>query len=139
MPTSIRRQRLGRDRGEVRLQDRPAGVRRSTTSVDPVVELQLGLLAQVLDGPLQLAGVALGPQLGRQLRVDDHDQALVVGDGGARPRRGLDLDLVRREGHAAQVDRAVGKDLEPSLARAAAMTAGICDAELPADLRAAAA
>ena len=68
--------------------------------VDPVVELEAGLAAQVLDGPRELAGVALGDELGRQLGVDDDDEAVVVGDRGARPRRRLDLDLVGRQGHA---------------------------------------
>ena len=66
--------------------------------LDPVVELEAGVLAQVLDRPLELAGVALGAQLRGQLRVDDDDEALVVGDRGPGPRRGLDLDLVGRQG-----------------------------------------
>ena len=79
---------------------RGAAATRSAQAVDPeldpVVERQPGLLAQVLDRALELARVALGPELGRQLGVDDDDQALVVGDGRAGPRRREDLDLVRR-------------------------------------------
>ena len=63
--------------------------------LDPVVEREAGVLAQVLDRPLELAGVALGPELVGQLGVDDDDEALVVGDRRARPRAGEDLDLVR--------------------------------------------
>ena len=48
--------------------------------LDAVVEIELSLLAQVLDGPLELAGVALGAQLGSERRVDDRDQAVVVAD-----------------------------------------------------------
>ena len=78
-----------------------------------VVERQLGLLAQVLDGPRQLARVALGAQLVVERRVDDHDDALVVGDGGARPRRGQDLDLVRGQVDAGQPHAAVGAGTRP--------------------------
>ena len=52
---------------------------------------------------------------GRQLGVEDHDQAVVVGDRRAGPRRGLDLDLVGArvtpasvtEPSASNVDRAL--------------------------------
>ena len=54
--------------------------------LDPVVEGKAGLLAEVLDRPLELARVALGTEVVGQLGVDDDDEALVVGDGGARPR-----------------------------------------------------
>ena len=53
---------------------------------DPVVEVQLRLLAQVLDRALELAGVALGAQLGRQLGVEHDDEPVAVGDRGARSR-----------------------------------------------------
>ena len=41
--------------------------------VDPGIEGQLGFAAQVLDCPLQLAGIALGYELGRELHVDHDD------------------------------------------------------------------
>ena len=90
--------------------------RRSDGQVDPVVELQAGVASEVLDGPLQLAGVALAAQLVGELGVDHHDEALVVGDG--RPRTGSrqDLHLVGRELDATEGDRPVGVDLEPALA-----------------------
>ena len=75
--------------------------------VDPVVQLEPRLAAQVLDRPGQLAGVALGAQLGRQPGVEDHDQPIAVRDGRAGPGRRLDLDLVRRQRHAAERHRSV--------------------------------
>ena len=84
--------------------------------LDPVVELEAGLAAQVLDRPGELAGVALGAQLGRQLGVEDHHEAVVLGDGRAGPRRGLDLDLVGGQRHARQRHRAVVVEFDGALA-----------------------
>ena len=75
--------------------------------VDPVVERQRGVPTKVLDRALQLARIAFGPQLRGELGVDDHHQAVAVGHGRAGPGRGLDLDLVGGQGHAAQRHRAV--------------------------------
>ena len=51
------------------------------------------------------------PELRRQLRVDDDDEALVVGDRGPRSRRCEDLDLVRGERDPGKRHGAVGVDL----------------------------
>ena len=73
---------------------RPRALRHVEPEADPIVQRQLGGLAQLLDGALELARVALGAQLIGELGVDDHDEALVVRHRGAGSRRGLDLDLV---------------------------------------------
>ena len=65
-PRARRRGSRAATGGEVRADGRRAAP--STHSVDPVVELQLGVLAQVLDRALELARVALGAQLRRQRR-----------------------------------------------------------------------
>ena len=93
--------------------------------VDPVVELEPGLAAQVLDRALELAGVALGAQLRRQLRVDHDDEAVVVGDGRARARRGQDLDLVGRQRRRRRASPSRPSRNSTSPSRAAAITAGI--------------
>ena len=93
--------------------------------LDPGVEVEPGVLAEVLDRALELAGVALGAQLGRELGVDDDDEALVVGDGGARaaawpgsrPRR------ARASRRPASTEPSAWISNAPS--RAAAITAGI--------------
>ena len=69
---------------------------RRPTELDPVVELQSGVRRRSWIARCEFAGIALGAQVGGELRVDDDDQAVVVGDGRAGPRRRLDLDLVRR-------------------------------------------
>ena len=115
-------ERLGGDRLEV------AGDRlrqRVDPDLDPVVERELGFAAEVLDRPLELAGVALGAELRRQRGVDDDDQPLVVGDRrpgsraspGSRPRRAPGS---ARPGRRC---RPAGSSTSP--ARAAAMIAGI--------------
>ena len=63
------------------------------------------------------------------------DEAVVVGDRGAGPRRGLDLDLVGGERLAGERHRAVRRGSRTAPSRAAAMTAGICGPEAPADPR----
>ena len=84
--------------------------------VDPVVELQACVAAEVLDRPLELACVALRAQLVGQLGVDDDDQPLVVGDGRPRAGRRKDLHLVRGQQDAPEGHGAVRPDLEAALA-----------------------
>ena len=63
--------------------------------LDPVIELQLGVPAQVLDRPRELARVAFGAKRVGQRGVEDDDEALVVArrpcpvaaSPGSRPRR----------------------------------------------------
>src|SRR5664280_3526250 len=105
------RERLRGDRVEIRADSR--GVRAEVRDeLDPVVELEGRIAPQVLDGPLELAGVALGTQFVGELDVDHHDEPLVVRDRGSRARRGHDLDLVRCQHQAGDGDGAVGPDLE---------------------------
>ena len=52
--------------------------------LDAVVEVEAGLLAQVLDRALEFPGIALGTQLWRQARIDDQHEAIVVSHGRAR-------------------------------------------------------
>ena len=81
--------------GEVRGDGRRDG---PDPQVDPVVELEAGLAAQVLDGPLAARGRRPRRRSsGVSCRVEDDDQAVVVGDRGPGSRRRLDLDLVRRQ------------------------------------------
>ena len=114
VPAQLVGERLGGHGPEVRLDRRIDPV---DPQHDPVVEVQLGLLAQVLDRALELAGVALGAEVGRQLGVEHDDEPVVVRDRGPRARRRLDLDLVRGERHAAQRHRAIGVELDRPLAR----------------------
>ena len=81
--------------------------------LDPVVEREAGVLAEVLDRPLELAGVALGQQLRRQLRVDHDDEALVAGDRRAGSRRRQHLDLVGGERDATEGHGAVRRGTRP--------------------------
>ena len=92
--------------------------------VDPVVELEAGVAAQVLDRALQLRASPSARSASGQLRVDDDDEPVVVGDRGPGPRRRLDLDLVGGQGDATRATLPSGEDLE-RCPRAAAMTAGI--------------
>ena len=83
--------------------------------LDPVVELEAGFPTQVLDGPGDLAGITFRAQLRGQLRVEDHDEAVILGHGRARPGCRLDLDLVGSEGHPGERDRAIVRDLDGAL------------------------
>ncbi len=80
---------------------------RPDPQVDAVVEGQVGVLAEVLDGPLQFASVALRDEGRRQLGVEDDDETVVAGNGRPRPGCCLDLDLVGRERVAGERHRAV--------------------------------
>ena len=84
---------------------------------DPRVEIEAGVLAQVLDRALELAGIALGDERRRELGVDDDDEALVVRDGRPGQRAREDLDLVGRQRLSGERHRAVRVDLELARAR----------------------
>jgi len=88
---------LDLDRAEIRLQSLRDGFRRLDADGHLVIELNRCLLARVLDGALELPGIALGEELRVHLGIDDDDQSLVVSNGRTRPRRCLNLDLVGRE------------------------------------------
>ena len=80
--------------------------------LDAVVERELGVLAQVLDRALELAGVALGAELGGQLRVDDATRpsswaTAVPGRGVARISTSSAASVTPAERH-----RAVGVELD---------------------------
>ena len=100
-------QRVGRDRRQVRRQRTGGFWRPIQEQADAGVQRQLGLLAQVLHGARQLPGVPLCSQLRRQLGVDDHDDALVVGDRRAGPWGGQDLHLVGAQSQAGELHAAV--------------------------------
>ena len=92
VPADLVDERLDGHGREIRLHLGPEAV---DPQDDPVVQLELGLLAQVLDRALQLAGVALGDERRRQRRVDDRRPARRRGrrrcraaaSPGSRPRR----------------------------------------------------
>src|SRR5829696_5250136 len=109
LPRDSIRQRLARDAIQVWLHRRRQAIE---PQLDPRVEVEPRVLAQVLDRALELPSIALGAEVPGELRVDDHHEPLVVGDGRAGPRRREDLDLVRREGGITERDRAVAVDLE---------------------------
>ena len=102
------------DRGKVR---RDVVRRVRDPDVYPLVELEAGVLAEVLDRPLQLPGISFRDEIRGELGVEDDDEALVAGDDRAGPRRRVDLDLVRCEGEAGERDGAVRVELNGSLAR----------------------
>jgi len=118
--------RYGRIRGASAPRSATSSIRSSSSSA--------AIAPQVLDGPLELAGVALGTQFVGELDVDHDHEPLVVRDRGSRARRGHDLDLVRCEHQAGDGDAAVGADLEVACPRRG-HHGGDRGSELPADLR----
>ena len=106
----------------------PSGRARAHSSIRSSSS-RLRLAAQVLDRPGQLACIALGDQLGRQLGVEHDDQPVVVRDRrpaavvspGSRPRPER---ASRRRVSPSRPPRT-----RPSPSRAAAITAGIAAPE----------
>ncbi len=132
--TELVGERLGRDRVQERL-DRSGHAPRATASIRSS-RASSRLTPQVLDRALELACVALGararalaPCRSRPTRPSS------CGDGRARSRRRLELDLVRgeRRPRRARPSRPERTSNRPS--RAAAITAGICAPEPLADPR----
>ena len=114
-PVRRRRRRVGERLARHGREMRPRPRRRpSTQSSIRSSSVEPGLLAQVLDRPLQLAGVALGAERRRQLGVDDDDQAVVV---RRPPCPGRGVAWISTSSAAsvtpASVTRAVGVELEP--------------------------
>ena len=107
-------------REDVRWRPRPrCGSSRATVAVsasshdlDARVERQLRLPPQVLERPRQLPRIALGTQVVGEGRIDDHHDAVVGRHGRPRPRRRLDLHLVRGELVAGEADPAIGQVLD---------------------------
>ena len=78
-------------------------------------EVEAVLLAEVVEGPHELAGHALGPEVVVELEVEGHRPALVLGQRERLVALGPHLDLVGGDALAGDLDPALLVELAAQL------------------------